>query len=130
MSLYKIIVWAPLLIIVLLTGNLALGDIVGTNPTCPAGTVCLPNPLGSGASDVLSLLYRVINYLVLIAAPIVSILIIYGAYQILFAAGDTEKFATGRKTILYAVIGYAIILIGFSLVYVIKEILTGTPSTP
>ena len=40
----------------------------------------------------------------------------------LFAGGDPEKFKSGKMTILYAAIGYAIILISKTIASIIKSI--------
>ncbi len=40
------------------------------------------------------------------------------------AAGNEEKFATGKRTVLYAVIGYAIILIGWGITSIIQSLLS------
>jgi len=70
------------------------------------------------------LLERIVQYLSLyIAPPIVTLMIFWGAFQILTAAGNPEKITSGRKTITYAVIGYVIILIGWGFVSIIKEVL-------
>ena len=41
-----------------------------------------------------------------------------------FAQGDPEKFAKGKKTILYTAIGYGIILIGWGFVTIIQDVLS------
>ncbi|MDP2704328.1 MAG: pilin [bacterium] len=69
------------------------------------------------------LLERIVGWLRLIAAPIAAGMIIYGAYQMLFAAGDPEKFKAGRQTILYTVIGYAIIWIAWGITSIIEKFL-------
>lgn len=89
----------------------------------PGGGEFLPNPLGQG-TDIYDLLNRIaFNYLLPIAAPIAVIMIIYGAFQILTAAGDVEKVKTGRKTIIYAAVGLGIVLLSTGIVAIIKEIL-------
>lgn len=60
-----------------------------------------------------------------IAPPIVGIMVLVGAFQMLFAAGDPNKFLLGKKAILYAVVGYAIIIIASGVSAIIKEILSG-----
>ena len=86
------------------------------------GPVSLPNPLG--VTSISALLERIVQYLSLyIAPPIVTLMIFWGAFQILTAAGNPEKITQGRKTITYAVIGYVIILIGWGFVSIIKEVL-------
>ncbi|MFH1161726.1 MAG: pilin [Candidatus Jorgensenbacteria bacterium] len=99
-----------------------IGDIA----ECPAGRICLPNPLGTTAT-VETLARRIVDWLVLVAAPIAAVMIIYGAFQMLFAGGNPEKFGTGRKTILYAVVGYGIIFVGWGLVSIIEKLLTTNP---
>ena len=93
------------------------------NPDPPPGRISLPNPLGT-TTTVSELINNIIRALRdYIAPPIVGIMIIYGAFQILFAAGSEEKFKTGKKTILYAVIGYAIILIASGISSIIVDVL-------
>jgi len=83
----------------------------------------LPNPLA--ADTIPELLNKIVEFLRDIAAPIVAIMIIVGAFQILFAGGDPEKFKKGKNTILYTVIAYAIIWIGWGITEIIKDILGG-----
>lgn len=79
----------------------------------------LPNLLR--VDSVGGLVNKIIDYLILIAAPILAIFILIGAYQIMFAGGDTEKWKTGKKTIIYAVIGYAIILLSKGVASIIQS---------
>jgi hypothetical protein len=98
----------------------------GTISECPPGKVCLPNPLGTTATAE-TLIERIVDWLIVIAAPIAAVMIIYGAFQMLFAGGETEKFTNGRRTILYAVVGYGIIFIGRGIISIIKLLLTTSP---
>lgn len=82
----------------------------------------LPNPLGTGTT-ITSLLERITTYLLELAVPVTTVLILYGAFQILTAAGDIKKVETGRKTIIYAVIGFGIVLIASGIPYIIREML-------
>ncbi|MDI6734327.1 MAG: hypothetical protein QMD50_02430 [Patescibacteria group bacterium] len=87
-----------------------------------SSTVCLTNPLN--ATSTIGILNNIIIALqVYIAPPIAAIMVLIGAFQILFAAGDPEKFKTGKKTILYAFIGYAIVLIAGGITSIITDIL-------
>lgn len=87
----------------------------------PSEDIVLINPLGSASfGDVLQ---RIWNGLIAISAPIVAIMVIYGGYQMLFAAGNPEKFKTGQKTILYAAIGFAAVLLAGGIISIIKSIL-------
>lgn len=64
-----------------------------------------------------------LNNIALLAIPIVAIMVLVGGFQIMFAGGNPEKASQGRKTVLYAVIGYAIILISTGVVSIIRSIL-------
>lgn len=89
------------------------------------GQIRLLNPLGSNAT-IPSVLKRIFNEAAIILAFVIPIIIIIGAFQMMFAAGDPEKFATGRKTIVYAVIGYVIILMANGIIAIVIKILTPT----
>ncbi len=86
------------------------------------GGVTLDNPAGSDTIE--GLVHNITSALVIIATPIVAIMILIGAFQILFAAGDPEKFKRGKKTILYTVIGYAIILVASGITSIINNVLS------
>lgn len=102
-----------------------------------ATDITLPNPLctdqngntipGCQNQTIPGLVTSILNWLKDIGAIIAGGMIVYGAFQILFAGGDPERFSTGRKTILYAVIGYVIIWIGSGLTSIIAKVLTTSP---
>ena len=79
------------------------------------------NPLGT--TSIFELLKRIISYLIIIGAPIVVIMVLYGGFLILTAGDSPEKVQGGRKTIQWAAIGYAIILCSWGIIYIIGEVL-------
>lgn len=84
------------------------------------GSSRLPNLLGVNSAE--GLLNKILDWLIKIIAPILlTIMVIIGAFQMLFAQGNAEKFSAGRKTIVYAVIGYAIIFISQGVALIIKS---------
>jgi len=94
------------------------GNGIETQP----GGITLHNPAGSNTT-IADLIHNITSGLVTIATPIVAIMVLIGAFQILFAAGDPEKFKRGKKTILYTIIGYAIILVASGITSIIKDLL-------
>ncbi|MEE8131627.1 MAG: pilin [Candidatus Paceibacterota bacterium] len=96
--------------------SVALSAGVGQTPG-----VTLPNPLG--ADNITDILKNIVNYLIKIGAPILAIMILIGGFQILTAGDNPEKVKTGRHTILYSVIGYAIILSAWGIVAIIEKLL-------
>ncbi len=92
-------------------------------PLAHAEDIYLPNPLG-GDSSIVGLISRIFNGLVYIAAAIAPIFIIWGAFQMLTSGGQAEKFNSGKKAILYAVIGFLIVLMASGIVKIIQAALT------
>ncbi len=85
----------------------------------PLGTGC-----NQGSESFLSVLESVMGFLITdVAIPLSVIMVLVGAFQIMTAAGDPEKFSKGRKTITYAAIGLALALIAGGVPYIIKSIL-------
>lgn len=84
----------------------------------------LVNPLGDDNSTVEGLLNSIIDWLLIIATPIAVGMVLVGAFQMIFAGGDEEKFKLGKRTILYTAIGYAIILVGRGITLVIQDLLS------
>jgi hypothetical protein len=88
----------------------------------PPDSILLPNFL-EGTNNITDLLDNVTNWLLLISVPIVGIVVVIGAYQMLFARGEPEKFKTGTQTIWYAVIAFIILLVAAGVADLIRSIL-------
>jgi hypothetical protein len=107
----------------LLSGGVdVFAQIPGGGDPSPSNN--LDNPLANGGIHSISdLLQKIIQYLTTVAGPILVIMIIIGAFKILTAGDNETKYQSGKKTITYAVVGFAIILIGWGFVFVIEEFL-------
>lgn len=103
----------------------------GSNPpggggSNPASRIEFPNPLGS-TTTFATLFDNTITFLLKVGAAVATIMILIGAFQMLFAYGDPEKFATGRRTIMYTAIAYGILLTAKGIILIIKDFLTLKP---
>ena len=111
-----------------LLGGIAFADI--PPPADAGGTdFQIPNPLscGSGQENPLQdCVQKVLTDLLILATPIVAVMVIIGGYQILTAGGEPEKFSRGKKTIIYAAVGFAIILMANGVVYIIQDVFNGS----
>ncbi len=87
--------------------------------------VSFPNPLGN-CNNLSCPATAVINFLFTIAIPLCGIIILVGGFQMMTAAGDPEKFSTGKKTLLYAVIGFVVILLSGSVAALIQSLFKGS----
>lgn len=92
------------------------------NSQSGSGGIKLTNPLT--CPDITCVVGAITKALLDISIPIVAIMVLVGGFQILTAGGDPEKFKTGRKTIMYAVIGFAVILIANGVVSIVQSLLT------
>lgn len=81
----------------------------------------LKNPLKYGTFS--GIFGAIADFLLLVATPILAIMLLYGGYQMMFAGGDPEKFKSGKTTILYATLGFAIILIAKGAEAIIKSVM-------
>ena len=85
--------------------------------------ITLDNPLGSGttfrslAGDIFSSLSKILMV-------VVPIIIVVGAFQMMFASGDPEKFKKGQKTVVYSVIGLVILLLAQGIVAIVERVFT------
>jgi len=59
-----------------------------------------------------------------VAVPLCAIMVLVGAFQMMTAGGDPEKFSNGRKTLMYAAIGFAVAFIAIGAVDIIKSIIS------
>ena len=111
----------------LLTTGVALATTAPPPP--PASTlVTLENPLGANTTPTI-LLARIFDNGLLILEVLLPIVIVIGAFQMMFSMGNPEEFSKGKKTIVYAAIGFAIVLMAQGITAIIRSILT-TPTTP
>jgi hypothetical protein len=85
--------------------------------------IVLQNPLGSGCNDLSCPVTAVINFLFTLAIPICAIMVLVGGFQMMTAAGNPEKFSSGKKTILYAVIGFAVVIVARSVSILVGNLL-------
>lgn len=90
-----------------------------TSTACSSTTtLCLPNPLTSNTFE--DLIETIINWLLIITGPIVALLVVFAGARIAFSGGSAEQVKGARDMIIYALIGYTVIIVAKVLVGVIK----------
>jgi hypothetical protein len=99
----------------LLATKLAMAQNPGPGP------ITLPNPLS--VSTFQGVVAQVSKFLIEIAIPLTAIMAIIGGFQMMTAGGEPEKFSNGRKTLMYAAIGFAVVLLASGIVQIIRSIL-------
>jgi hypothetical protein len=88
-----------------------------------SGKIILDNPLGKNKTfvEVLNSIFKALRNILFAVVPI---MVVIGAFQMMFAQGDPEKFASGQKTIIYSIIGLVVVLLAYGIVAIVQSILT------
>lgn len=116
--------------------NLALQTAISCSIIFASRSLAAVDTEGGGGQDVvidppfsgtiIDVLDRIIGFLVVVAIPIATIMVLYGAFQMLTAgASSADQFKNGVKTITYAAIGFAVVLIGRGIIFLVKQLITG-----
>ncbi len=97
------------------------------NPTSgtPGVTVTtgIKNPLSAEfGSDLPHFITSIVNFVLLVGIPIIALAIIYSGFLFVMAQGNAEKLSKAKKTLLYTLIGAALLLGAF----VVANAISGT----
>lgn len=120
----SLMAFLPFVLMLLLYGVVDAQPFSGSNPS----SVPFPNPAGS--QSIIQIVKNTIGWLIGVGALIAAAVVVYAAFQLLTSGGDPAKAQNAKKTILYAVIGYAILLLSWGIVVIIQQILGVTNILP
>jgi len=84
------------------------------------GMNSLPNPLG--VTNLQDIVDKVISALTVLAVPVVLVMVLYGTFKIITSGGEPAKAAEGGKTILYAAVGFGLLLISNGIVSIVQSL--------
>lgn len=93
-----------------------------TAAECPATCVFETNKT-CGMCCTLQAVYKVSDWIFIVLMVIVVVLILWGAFQIVTAAGVPEKVTSGRNFILYALIGLVVAFFARALPALVKGLI-------
>lgn len=118
-----------LIVLGLMVGALALVSFV---PAAQAAGLIdssvVPDNLkgaGGGEGSLKALIVKIVNYFLGFLGLVAVIMIIYGGFTYVTAAGKQEAVDSAKKTILYALIGIVIILLSFAIVNTVVGVAAG-----
>ena len=92
------------------TGGGATGGSGGVKDAVPVDTSTFHLSNTLGVTTIQDLLAKIINAMVLIATPIIVIMLIYSGFLFVQASGNEEKLGKAKTTLMYTLIGAAVIL--------------------
>ncbi len=88
------------------------------------GPLCVPKSNFNsnsivGSTDAPGLAVRIIKILLYFAGIVAVVMVIYGGYLVMTAAGNETQAATGRKTLANAIIGLVIVVLAYFVIQVV-----------
>ena len=91
-------------------------------PQVTQGEVEIESPLR--VKTIPELIDRIVQYIFWIAMVLAPLMILVGAFYFMTAAGDPKRIETGKKVILWTIVGLAVILFSRGIIAVIRSILS------
>ena len=92
-------------------------------PCDTSGKICDPLA-GSSIKDIPTLIHTLLTGILRIGLPIVALAIIYSGFLFVAARGNSEKLSKAKDTLLYTLIGAAILLGSWAIAEMIQQTVT------
>lgn len=73
------------------------------------------------SADIAQLILKVINYAIIIIGVLAVLIFVYAGFLYLTAAGDQERIEKAKNTLLYAVVGVVVSVLGFVAVATVQR---------
>jgi hypothetical protein len=102
----------------------ACGVVFASAALADGTSLKLINPLGT--TDLTKVLGDVNVFLLAVAAPICGIMVVWGGFQMITSAGNPEKFSSGKKTLLYAAVGFVVVIFSSSVMPLMQSVFGGS----
>lgn len=100
-------------------------------PLTISAQITIQNPLGDQDMQLWQLIDKIIDFLFYVAAVIAPIIILVAAFKLLTSAGEVEKVQTAKRMIIWAVVGFVVIILSKALVSLLGTMLDiSTPYNP
>ena len=88
----------------------------------PGTSIPIDNPIK--CNDVKCVVDEIVSALNILAIPVLTLMLLVGGFLFMFAGGDPKRVELGKKTLLYAVIGYAIIFLANGVRFIIEDVIS------
>lgn len=79
---------------------------------------------------LIALIDRIKNWFISLLLVVAVIMILVSAFMFITAAGDQNKAATARTTLIYALLGIALVILAQVAVNIVNNIITGGTGVP
>ena len=89
-----------------------------------AGAVALDNPLGGGVDNIADLIGRTIKSVLGLSGVGALLMFVWGGMQWVLSAGEEKAVLKGKKTIIWASLGLAIIFFSYAIASAVTKFIT------
>lgn len=121
-NMYYVIPFLSYLMIIIASFKNKVLAAGGTSTKGNGGSISIPNPLG-GTSNLSALIQSIAWDIYHLAFILAFIMLVWGGIQYIMSGGNSGKIQNAKNTILYAVIGIAVVLIGRGFITLIQNLL-------
>jgi len=90
----------------------------------------LENPLGEGVTDPREIIGNIIKAMLGITGSLALAVFIFGGFTWVISAGNEEKIEKGKKMVMWAAFGLAVIFFSYAIVNFIVGAVVGTGTNP
>ena len=97
-----------------------LAQYTGNAPVPPAGSTTINNPLPA-IKSIPEFIKIILEFVIKIGIPIVALAIIYSGFLFVSARGKPSELETAKRSIMYTLIGAAILLGAWAIAIMISE---------
>ncbi len=87
--------------------------------------ICIPGDTGLSPLTVPEVITNVMNWLLGILGTIAMLMFVIAGFQYLMAGGDEKNTESAKGNIKYAIIGVAVALLGYTILFTIDMLVTG-----
>lgn len=84
-------------------------------------TVVLLNPIGE--DNPMVIIANVIRAILGVLGAVTLLMFVYGGFMLIFSAGNEERLKKGRETLIWSIIGLAVVLSSYSILSYLFTIL-------
>ncbi len=113
------------LLVGLIHSSGALAAVTCTNGTNMSG-MCVPTDTGMPTTPIEQIILNVMNWLLGILGIVAMLVFVIAGFQYLMAGGDEKNTENAKGNIKFAIIGIAVALIGYVVIYTIDMLLWGS----
>jgi len=116
-----LLIIASVLLISSLVINRTTAEGDGSSTSSATFGVAFENPLN--ADNVWELINNLIDFIYTISIPLLVIVVLWAGFTMITSGGKPENFKKGQNILLYAAIGFGIILLSKGVAYIVSDIL-------